>query len=58
MEQRTRRDVLKEVVLQYNRCKRLIRLAGFRLLDQLGGEDEEAQPAGMALLNPLSTLFS
>ena len=32
-EQKTHRDVLEEVLIQCNRCKSLIRLTGFLLLD-------------------------
>ena len=32
-EQKTRRDVLKEILIQCNQCKSLIRLTGFLLLD-------------------------
>lgn len=32
-EQKTRRDVLEEILIQCNQCKILIRLTGFRLLD-------------------------
>jgi hypothetical protein len=34
-EIKTRRDVLEELVIQCQRCKSLIRLTGFKLLDSL-----------------------
>jgi transcription initiation factor IIE alpha subunit len=34
-EIKTRRDVLEELVIQCHRCKSLIRLTGFKLLDSL-----------------------
>jgi hypothetical protein len=33
IDQKTRRDVLEEIVIQCNRCKSLIRLTGFLLLE-------------------------
>jgi phage terminase large subunit GpA-like protein len=32
---KTRRDILEELVIQCHRCKTLIRLTGFKLLDSL-----------------------
>jgi hypothetical protein len=32
---KTRRDILEELVIQYHRCKTLIRLTGFKLRDSL-----------------------
>ncbi len=37
-EIKTRRDILEELVIQYNKCKSLIHLAGFGLLGSLGGD--------------------
>ena len=34
-EIKTRRDVLEELVIQCHRCKSLIRLTGFKMLDSL-----------------------
>jgi predicted RNA-binding Zn-ribbon protein involved in translation (DUF1610 family) len=34
-EIKTRRDILEELVIQCHRCKSLIRLTGFKLLDSL-----------------------
>jgi hypothetical protein len=34
-EIKTRRDVLEDLVIQCHRCKSLIRLTGFKLLDSL-----------------------
>ena len=32
-EQKTRRDILEELTVECNRCKSLIRLTGFRLIE-------------------------
>jgi hypothetical protein len=37
-EIKTRRDTLEELVIQCHRCKSLIRLTGFKLLDSLEGD--------------------
>ena len=33
VEQKTRRDIVEELIMQCNRCKSLIRLTGFLILD-------------------------
>jgi hypothetical protein len=34
VDQKTREDILEEVIIQCNRCKSLIRLTGFLLLER------------------------
>jgi phage terminase large subunit GpA-like protein len=34
VEQKTRRDILEELIIQCNHCKSLIRLTGFLLLEK------------------------